>query len=427
MAFGDADASSPAFVASSTGWTTIGGTTAPFTPPANSLVRAWVFSDTAGGNVTNTETVTDSLAGATGWVFQGSRSRPDSGAQNARVALYTKYYAASPGAITVTAIASATGATDGALSVKVVAGCMGIEGLAEGSNTAAAMSINVTTVTAGARCEMAGTDWNVAANPTAPAGQTALRSQGVGAGPDIRIYIGIMNAVTAVAGTVETLATASPTAANTNNFMAFAYTPAAGGGGATVNATMAATLDSPAATLITAVRHPAVLAVTLASPVATIIAKPRHPAVLAATLASPAGMLLAKPRHPAVLATTLAGPTGTLLALPRVKATLLATLASPAATLLATPHTPTGTVFAVLSTVLLSPGASALARPRVHAQVLAILPGPTATIVKDVTPYVTAVLTAGASTSATLTAGARVDATLTLGSLATATLTASTL
>lgn len=174
-----------------------------------------------------------------------------------------------------------------------------------------------------------------------------------------------------------------------------------GGGGSTVNATMAATLASPAATAIATVRHPAQLVATLASPAATIVAKVRVPAVLAATLAPPTATVVAKVRVPALLAATLASPGATMLAKPRVHAVLLATLSSP--------------------------GATAQALARVHATLSATLPGPVATIVKDVTPYAGATLTAGAASTAILSAGVRVSATLAPAGAATATLIASTL
>lgn len=248
MAFGDADASSPPFISVNTNWTTTGATCAAFTPPAGSLVRLWVFADTSSGANPGAETVTDSIAGATGWTFQGNRSKPDSGSQAGRVALWTKAYPSSPGSITVTVVGNATAANAGGFSTKVVAGCSGIEGLVEGSNTAAVMSLAVTTVTNNARAEMAGTDWNVQANPTAGTGQTALLSTGIGAGPDTRVYIGIQNAVTSPAGSV-TMSTATPSAGNANNFMAFAYTPSGGGGPVQYNQSVSGTI-TPTSTLV---------------------------------------------------------------------------------------------------------------------------------------------------------------------------------
>lgn len=228
MAFGDADPSTPGFASVNTNWTTTGATCSAFSPPSGSLVRLWVFADTSAAANPGTETVTDTLAGATGWTFQGRRSKPDSGAQSGSVSLWTKFYAAAPGSIQVTVVGNATGATSGGFSTKVIAGCTGVESIVEGSNTSAVMSISVTTVTAGARCEMAGTDWNVAAAPTAGANQTAVLSSAVGTGPDTRVCVIVQNAVTAVAGTTETCSTGSPSTGNANNFMGLAYTPSAG-------------------------------------------------------------------------------------------------------------------------------------------------------------------------------------------------------
>src|ERR1044071_668142 len=113
--------------------------------------------------------------------------------------------------------------------------------------------------------------------------------------------------------------------------------PFFGGGGSTVNATMAATLPAPTATAVATPRHPAVAAATLPAPAATIVARPRHLAVAAATLPAPTATLLAKPRHLAVLAATLPAPAATLLAKPRHPAVLVATLPAPVATMLAAP------------------------------------------------------------------------------------------
>jgi hypothetical protein len=228
MTFGDADVSTPAFASVNTNWTSTGATSASFTPPAGSLVRLAVFGDTSSGANPGNETVTDSAAGATGWTFKIRRAKPDSGSQAGCVALWEKYYAASPGAITVTVIGNATGANAGGFSTKVVAGCTGTAGHVEGSNTAAVMSIVETTVNANCRVEFAGTDWNVQAAPTAGASQTAVLSSGVGAGPDTRVYVGIQNAVTATPGTAVTMSTASPSAGNANNFIAWELVPASG-------------------------------------------------------------------------------------------------------------------------------------------------------------------------------------------------------
>lgn len=250
MAFGDADASTPPFAQVNTNFTTTGAQCSAFTPPADSLVRLAVFADTSAAANPGNETVTDTLAGATGWVFKGRRSKPDSGAQAGSVALWEKYYATSPGAIQVTVVGNATGAASGGFSTKVVAGCTGTAGFVEGSNTAAVMSIVETTVNANVRVEMAGTDWNVAAAPTAGTGQTAVLSSAVGTGPDTRVYVGIQNAVTAVAGTAVNSSTGSPSGGNANNFISWELVPSAGGGGATATPTTVHGVgEFPAATI----------------------------------------------------------------------------------------------------------------------------------------------------------------------------------
>jgi hypothetical protein len=250
--------------------------------------------------------------------------------------------------------------------------------------------------------------------------------------------------------TLSTINDATPAGGNeTGRFGTSPFTLAAGpsgsffGGGSTVNAVLAASLPAPTAAAVATPRHPAALAATLPAPAATIVAVPRHPAVLAATLPAPAAALVAKPRvlavlaatlpaptsvaiatprHPAVLAAVLPAPTATAQARPRVNAVAVATLPAPVATMLAAP-----TRLVLLSAVLPAPAATAIATVRHGAQLVATLPAPVATIVKDVTPYRTAVLTPGAATPVTLTAGAGARATLTPGAAQTATLTSSTL
>lgn len=228
MAFGDADASTPAFASVNTNWTTVGATSGLFTPPAGSLVRIAVMADTSSGANPGNETVTDTLDGATGWTFKIRRAKPDSGSQAGTVALWTKYYASAPAApIAVTVVGNATGGTSGGFSTKVVASCTGVEGTAEGSNTAAAVSLSITSTTDGARGEVAATDWNVQANMTAGTSQTAILASSVGSGPDTRVYVGVQNAVTSPAGAV-TMSTASPTSGNANNFIGWFLVPASG-------------------------------------------------------------------------------------------------------------------------------------------------------------------------------------------------------
>lgn len=242
MAFGDADASTPAFVSVNSNWTTVGATSGLFTPPSGSLVVLFVYGDTSSGANPGNETVTDTIDGATGWTFQIRRAKPDSGSQAGTVAWWEKVYASAPVApIAVTVVGNATGAASGGFKTHVVAGCSSSEGRAEGSNTAAAVSLAITSTTNNARGVVAATDWNVQANMTAGTSQTALLASSVGSGPDTRVYLGIRNAVTSPAGSV-TMSTASPTSGNANNFIGGFFVPAAGG--ATVTGVAAATLGA---------------------------------------------------------------------------------------------------------------------------------------------------------------------------------------
>ena len=59
MAFGDQDASGPVFVKTNTAGKA--ASTGSFTPPTGALLIAFAWHDTAGGNLTNTSLVTDSL------------------------------------------------------------------------------------------------------------------------------------------------------------------------------------------------------------------------------------------------------------------------------------------------------------------------------------------------------------------------------
>jgi hypothetical protein len=228
MAFGDADASTPAFVSVNSNWTSTGATSASFTPPSGSTVVLSVMADTSSGANPGNETVTDSIAGATGWTFLRRRAKPDSGSQAGTCALWYKVYASAPGSpITVTVVGNATGGASGGFSTRVVGNCDGLEGDAEGSNTAAAVSLSITSTTDGARGMVMATDWNVQANMTAGTSQTAVLASSVGSGPDTRVYVGIQNAVTSPAGSV-TMSTASPTSGNANNFIGWFLKPSAG-------------------------------------------------------------------------------------------------------------------------------------------------------------------------------------------------------
>jgi hypothetical protein len=310
VAFGDADASTPAFASVNTNWTTTGATSASFTPPAGSLVRIAVFADTSAAANPGNETVTDSIAGATGWTFQERRAKPDSGSQAGSVALWTKYYAASPGAITVTVVGNATGGASGGFSTKVVAGCTGVEALAEGSSTAAVVSLVVTTVSANVRCEVAATDWNVQANMTAGASQTAILASSVGSGPDTRVYVGVQNAVTVTGGTAVTMSTASPSSGNANNFIGWALVPSAGGATQNATASLTATATvSPTAALDKPVSAAPTFTATV-SPTAALTKTPS--ATLTATATLTPTTALDKPVTASLTATATVSPTAAL-------------------------------------------------------------------------------------------------------------------
>lgn len=228
--------------------------TGSFTPPAGAVLVAVAYHDTVGGNTTNTSIVTDSQTLA--WTIRATRNRADAGGQNGQVQISTAVVGSST-AMTVTTTGTNCGGAAG-IYVLVMTGADTTTPMdatpTEGSNTAGVISLAITTVTDLAWCFLAATDWNVAANMTAGTSQTAVVSTGIGAGPDMRVYVGRQNAVTSPAGAV-TMSTASPTSGNTNNYIVFAVRPAAGGSSTNApaeNATgtgaaNAATIDAAAA------------------------------------------------------------------------------------------------------------------------------------------------------------------------------------
>jgi hypothetical protein len=228
MAFGDQDASGPAFVKASNAGNDV--TTASFTPPAGALLVAFAWHDTAGGNVTNTSVVTDSQ-GLT-WTIRATRSKQDDGvgAANSHVQISTAVVASS---VAMTVTSTGTNCNDPAgLYVRVITGADTTTPMdatpVEGTTNAAVVSTTITTVTDGARCFLQVIDWNVAAAMTAGTGQTAVVSDTIGGSPDDRIYLGVTDAVTSPAG-ATTLSTASPSTGNTQNWIGVAVRPAAGG------------------------------------------------------------------------------------------------------------------------------------------------------------------------------------------------------
>jgi len=390
MAFGDADASTPAVVSVNSNWTTTGGTSASFTPPAGSLVRLAVFSDTSSGANPGAETVTDSLNGATGWLNPIRRSKPDSGSQAAAVSQWERYFAAAPGSpITITVVGGVTGAGAGGFSTKVVAGCTGTAGHVEGSNTAAVVSIVETTVNADCRVEVAATDWNVMANMTAGTGQTAVLASSVGSGPDTRIYVGIQNAVTATPSTAVTMSTASPSSGNANNFIAWELVPSSGTG---------ATATPAAAAAVAAVPAPTVSAGSTAAPAATACVAALPPAAVAAS----------STKAPAAIATTAALPAATISAgSTATPAAIAAAVAVPAAAVSSGSTTAPATVSAVVALPQASISASATVTPGVVAATVT-LPAPTIDTAGNATVTPTPIAAVVQIHSVTVSAGSRV-------------------
>lgn len=238
MAFGDADASTPAFVKANAAGKN--ATTASFTPPAGALLVACGWHDTAGGNLTNTSVITDSTGGTLTWAIRSTVSKQSDGTgfANGHLQVSTAVVpGGGVGSITVTTTGTNTN-NPAAIYVRVVTGAdtttpMDITPV-EGTNTNSAISQAISTVTDGARAFLIACDWNLAANMTAGTSQTAVAADGIG-GPDMRVYLGVQNAVTSPAGSV-TMSTASPTTGNTNNWSAFALRPAAGGSSTNANA-----------------------------------------------------------------------------------------------------------------------------------------------------------------------------------------------
>lgn len=242
MAFGDPAASTPAFVKANAGGRSV--TTASFTPASGDLLVAFAWHDTAGGNLTNTSQVTSSdgvdtttggvvTGGATpGWTRRATRSKQDdgTGAANGHIAISTAV--ATGVSMTVTTTGTNTGNPTGLYCLVIPAGTYdpAIIDITPGESTTtnAVASVTVTTVTDGARVWLIVIDWNLGAAMTAGAGMTALISDTIG-GPDDRIWLGVSTAVVSPAGSF-TAATGSPSTGNTNNAIALALRPAAGGG-----------------------------------------------------------------------------------------------------------------------------------------------------------------------------------------------------
>lgn len=276
MAFGDPDASTPAYVKANSATKAV--TTASFTPPVGARLVAFAVHDTAGGNLTNTSQVTDSQ-GLT-WTRIATHSKQDdgTGANNGHIAVSIATVTSSV-PMTVTTTGTNTNNPAG-LYVLVATGVdttTPIDVQAEGHNTNAVVSQAATVVTNGSRGYIIASDWNLAANMTAGANQTAVVSDGIGA-PDMRFYVGRQNAVSAP-GSV-TMSTASPTTGNQNNWIVIFLRPAAGGGAPSADASLAVTASFGTASIVQDIGA-AALNVTVTTSVGTTasVAKPVTAAV----------------------------------------------------------------------------------------------------------------------------------------------------
>lgn len=220
------DASTPALATANTGNV---ATTAAFVPPAGAVLAGFAWHDTAGGNTTNSSSMADSQSSA--WTIQATHAKPDSGAQNGHVQVSTAVPAASTSTTAGTTAINNGGSLAAGLYCVVLTGCdtaNPIDAIAEGSSASAVISQLLTTVTDGALVMLINSDWNVAATPTAAAGLTVIVGTGLGAGPDMRIWLVRQTALQSPAGNTTPASTA-PTTGNTNNWIAVAFRPAAAG------------------------------------------------------------------------------------------------------------------------------------------------------------------------------------------------------
>jgi hypothetical protein len=220
------DSSTPALATATTG---NAATTAGFTPPSGSVLAGFAWHDTAGGNVTNSSSVSDSQTSA--WTIRATRAKPDSGAQNGHVQISTAVPAASTSTTATTTAINNGGSLAAGLYCVVLTGCdtaNPIDAIAEGSSASAVISQLLTTVTDGALVMLINSDWNVAATPTAAAGLTVIVGTGLGAGPDMRIWLVRQTALQSPAGNT-TIASTAPTSGNTNNWIGVAFRPATAG------------------------------------------------------------------------------------------------------------------------------------------------------------------------------------------------------
>jgi hypothetical protein len=218
------DSSTPALATANTGNV---ATSASFTPPAGVVLAGFAWHDTSGGNTTSSSSMGDTQSST--WSIRATRAKPDSGAQNGHVQLSTAVPASSTSMTATTTGVSTGGSLAAGLYCAVLTGCdttTPIDAIAEGSSASAVVSQLLTTVTDGALILLINSDWNVAATPTPAAGLTTIVGTGLGAGPDLRIWLVRQTLLQTPAGAV-TIASTAPTSGNTNNWIGVAFRPAA--------------------------------------------------------------------------------------------------------------------------------------------------------------------------------------------------------
>lgn len=164
------DASSPArFSITRSGNTTEGGTSASFTPPANSLLRASACLNVNAGASPTFSVPTNTGSGVGAWSLVKSQLNASGGA----VAIWQAQVGASPTAITVTIsvtnCGNASNITDAAAWVDVWTGADSSQtGAATGGGTSSTQNISptITTTRTGSQVHGVAVDWNAGGNPT---------------------------------------------------------------------------------------------------------------------------------------------------------------------------------------------------------------------------------------------------------------------
>src|SRR6266540_199386 len=198
------DSSSPAFVRGS--GTSV--TTASFSPPANSVLVAFVNADLNTG-ATN-ETCAMSSGGGLSWQLAGRHN----GSPGAVCEVWVAKADAAPGSITATCtdnLGNSAGSEIGLYLRVLTDSGNGTPAGIGASNTGAAVSLNYTSTVANSWGFAVGMDSSGTATITAGSGQTVLNSVasgGFNSGDDI--YCWRQNATTAVVGTTVTMNMTSP-------------------------------------------------------------------------------------------------------------------------------------------------------------------------------------------------------------------------